>query len=185
MLTGRPLSTLTGRNKPVRRLRAVLALLYLGCGMLAALFLVAIAGLVLASIVTRWFGVSWPGLSEYAGYCMAASSFLALAYTFGHGGHIRVTLLLNRLHGSARRAAEVLCLTVGAGLAGYFAYYSIKMVQVSRLIHDVSPGPDATPLWIPQLAMAVGATVFALALLERLLAVMAGAPLAATGGTVE
>jgi TRAP-type C4-dicarboxylate transport system permease small subunit len=157
--------------------RRLLDGLYLGCGALAALFLAAIAVLVLASIVTRLTALQAPGLSEYAGYCMAASSFLALAYAFGHGEHIRVNLILNQLSGGPRRALEIWCLAVGAFLAGYFAFYSIKMVRISRLINDVSPGADATPLWIPQLAMALGTTVFAIALTDRLIRVLFGAPI--------
>lgn len=147
--------------------------------MLAALFLVAIALLVLASIIGRLTGTQLPGLADYAGYSMAASSFLALAYTFGHGGHIRVTLIIGRFHGNARRVAEVWCLGMGFVLAAYFAYYSVKMVRVSIMINDISQGPDATPLWIPQLAMAIGTSVLALGLLDRLIAVLRGAEIEA------
>jgi len=160
--------------------------LYLGCGVLAALFMAAIALLVLASIIARWFGWHVSGLADYAGYCMAASSFLALAYTFGHGAHIRVTLIIGRFHGAARRWAELWCLAVASGLACYFAYFSIKMVRVSHMINDVSQGPDATPLWIPQISMALGTTVLAIALLERLIAVWRGAsPEDDAAGVVE
>lgn len=156
-------------NSPLRYL-------YLGCGVLAALFMVAIALLVLVSIIARLLGLHVSGLADYAGYCMAASSFLALAYTFAHGGHIRVTLILSRFHGGARRWAELWCLGVAGFLACYFAYYSIKMVQVSHKINDISQGPDATPLWIPQLSMALGTVVLAIALVERFIAVWRGAP---------
>ena len=155
-------------------MRKALSLLYLTSGTLAALFMIAIGVLVLASIIGRMIGAQLPGLADYAGYCMAAASFLALAYTFGHGGHIRVTLIINRFHGGARRVAEVWCLGVGSFLSVYFAYYSIKMVRVSILINDISQGPDATPLWIPQLSMAVGTAVLAVALLDRLIVVLRG-----------
>lgn len=153
-----------------------LALLYRACGALAAVFMVLIAVLTALSIITRLLGVTVLGLTAYAGYCMAASSFLALAYTFGHGGHIRVSLLLSKLKGRARRVGEIWCLTIGAGLAGYFAWYAIRMVQVSYKINDISQGTDATPLWIPQIAMALGTTVLAIAMVERLVRVLLGAP---------
>lgn len=139
--------------------------------------MVAIAVLVLAGILARLTALNLPGLNEYAGYCMAASSFLALAYTFGRDEHIRVSVLLNPLSGALRRGAELWCLAVGGGLACYLAYYSIKMVRVSILINDISAGPDATPLWIPQLAMAAGTSVLAIAVLDRLVQVARGAPL--------
>lgn len=158
-------------------MRSFLSGLYTACGALAALFLVAIAASVLLSIVSRLLGYSIPGLAAYAGYCMAASSFLALAYTFEHGGHIRVSILLQHLAGWRRRAAELWCLAAGFGLAAYLAWFSIKMVRVSIRIGDVSQAPDATPLWIPQIAMAFGATVLAIALLDRLVQVARGAPI--------
>jgi TRAP-type C4-dicarboxylate transport system permease small subunit len=158
-------------------MRAVLSGLYVACGALAALFMVAIAVIVLTSIMSRLLGFSIPGLTAYAGYCMAASSFLALAYTFERGGHIRVSIALQHLDGSRRRLAELWCLAVGSFLAAYLAYFSFKMVQISIQIGDVSQAPDATPLWIPELGMAFGATVLAIALVDRLVAVARGAPL--------
>lgn len=158
-------------------MRRVLDTLYTACGALAALFLVAIGVLVLTSITTRLLGLTVPGLTNYAGYCMAASSFLALAYTLRRGGHIRVAILLQHLDGWRRRAAELWCLAVGFVLAAWLAWYSVKMVRVSLQINDISPGPDATPLWIPQIAMALGTTVLAIALLDRLIEVARGGPI--------
>lgn len=151
--------------------------LYLACGGLAAFFLVMIGVLIAASIVTRLLGINVRGLANYAGYSMAASSFLALAYTFGHGGHIRVMLILQRLRGRVRRVAEIWCLGVATYLAGYLAWYCVRLVQVSLQINDISQGTDATPLWIPQLALAIGASVFALAVAEQFVRVLFGAPL--------
>ncbi|MEQ8354861.1 MAG: TRAP transporter small permease [Kiloniellaceae bacterium] len=159
-------------------MRKALDRLYLTAGVLGGLGLVAIAVLVLLSIITRLLGLYVPGLTVYAGYAMATSSFLALAYTFGQGGHIRVSLFIERFTGPRRRAAELWCLAVGAFLAGYLAWYSVKMVRVSHLLGDVSEGADATPLWIPQIGMALGAVLLALALADRLISVALGAPIA-------
>lgn len=143
--------------------------LFRACGALAAVCLVAIAVLVLTSIFGRLFGVYIAGLNAYAGYMMAASSFFALAYAFRRGGHIRVNLLLTKLKGRVRWAVELWCLAAASGLTIYLAWYSIRMVSVSLDFGDVSEGPDATPLWIPQLAMAIGSTIFALCLVESFL----------------
>ena len=158
-------------------MRKALDTFYDICGVWAALFLVAIGGLILWQVVARWLGASSQGLSEYAGYCMAASSFLALAHTLSRGGHIRVLLFLQRLRGGTRRVAEVWCLAAGGFFAGYLAWFSIKMVRISYKLGDVSEGFDATPLWIPQSAMAFGASVLFIALVDRLIAVLMGAGL--------
>ena len=140
-------------------MRTALDRLYTAAGALAGLFLVAIGVLVLLSILTRLMGLYVPGLSAYAGYAMAGASFLALAYTFGSGGHIRVALFIDKFTGKVRRGAELWCLAVGSFLSGYLAWFSVKMVQVSYQLGDVSEGADATPLWIPQIAMALGAVL--------------------------
>jgi TRAP-type C4-dicarboxylate transport system permease small subunit len=156
--------------------------LYLGAGMLAALFMVSIGILIVTSVIARLMGSYVPGLNQYAGYAMAASSFFALAYTFGAGGHIRVNLVLARLQGRARWLAELWCLGAGSFLACYLAWDLIKMVRVSHMLGDVSEGVDATPLWIPQLGMAVGSTLFAICLIDRLVSVALGAPIDKAGG---
>ena len=66
-------------------------------GYIAALFLILVATFILIGIASRIFGFYIRGLAEYSGYCMAASSFFALAYTFVEGGHIRITLFLEKV----------------------------------------------------------------------------------------
>jgi TRAP-type C4-dicarboxylate transport system permease small subunit len=149
--------------------RALLDRVYWLTGVAAGLFLVAILVIVVLQILTRYFGVPFPGSTDYAGYCMAAASFLALAHTFNAGGHIRVELVLQRLHGPAGRAVRTAAYLVGAGLAWYFAWFALRAVQVSRTLGDVSQGQDATPLWIPQLGMAAGTFLFAVAVTDHLL----------------
>jgi hypothetical protein len=58
-------------------------------------------------------------------------------------------------------------LSAGVLLAGLFAFYSVRLAWVSRAINDVSTGNDATPLWIPQIAMAVGTVVLLVALVDE------------------
>lgn len=155
-------------------MRRALDLLYAGAGVLAALFLTALLAIVTAQVVLRWLGVPFPGGTAYAGYCMAASSFLALAYALNAHAHIRVSVLLSRLEGRARRLVELWCLAVATGLSWWFAWYAVKAVRVSRMINDVSQGQDATPLWIPQLAMAAGALILAVAFTDHLVRVALG-----------
>jgi TRAP-type C4-dicarboxylate transport system permease small subunit len=160
-----------------RAVRVGLDGLYRLCGLVAALFLVALLLIILAQIGARWLGVQFPGSTSYAGYCMAGASFFALAYTLNHGAHIRVSLFIGQLTGAPRRAAELWCLAIAAGLAWYFAWYAIKAVRISRLIHDISQGQDATPLWIPQSFMAMGTVVLAIAFTDHLVRVLRGGEL--------
>lgn len=158
------------------RARRLLDRLYDLAGALAALALAFLLLIVLAQILLRLLAVPFPGGTEYAGYCMAAASFLALAHTFRRGAHIRVELLAQRLSGPRRRALEIAATTIAAGLAWHFAWFAVRAVRVSRLIGDVSQGQDATPLWIPQLAMAAGVILFAVALTDHLVGLLRGGP---------
>jgi TRAP-type C4-dicarboxylate transport system permease small subunit len=156
-----------------RTLRPWLDRLYELCGALAAAFLVLLLLIIVAQMGARWSGRQFPGSTDYAGYCMAAASFFALAHTLNRGAHIRVALLLTGL-GRWRRAAELWCFGIGAALGCYFAFYAIKAVRISYQLNDISQGQDATPLWIPQLAMALGTTLLALALVDRLVQIACG-----------
>ncbi|HEX6979174.1 MAG TPA: TRAP transporter small permease subunit [Alphaproteobacteria bacterium] len=160
---------------------SILNNLYRACGALAGVAMIGILVLVMISIIGRLLGFYVRGVDAYAGYAMAAASFLALAYAFGRGDHIRVTLILQKLTGGPRRALEIWCLGVGTLLSGLFAFYSIKMVWWSYTFNDISQSNDATPLWIPETAMALGVSVLFIAFVERLVRVLAGDPID-TGG---
>lgn len=149
-------------------LRRALDLFYTGCGVLAGIALVAIAVCVLIQICARLLGVVVTWSAEFAGYAMAASSFLALAYTFNTGGHIRVDLILARLPAGARRAAELLSLILGNLVVGYFAWYSVVMVWQSYVFKDVGQGSFPVPLWMPQAFMALGVVALAVLLIDNL-----------------
>ena len=141
---------------------------------LAALFMVLLLGAVLLSIASRQFHFHVPGIDAYAGYLMAATGFLALAHTLKRGEHIRVTLVINALRGTSRKALEVWALVVALLLAMLFAYYSCRLAWQSYTFHDISTSNDATPLWIPQLSMAWGTLVLAIAFLDELVLELRG-----------
>ncbi len=137
-------------------------------GVLGALFILATLVVEVVGIAGRELGHSMAGLDAYAGYCLAAGSFLAMPYALRRGDHIRVTLIIGRLKGRARFAMEVLCLVVATLLSGYFAWFSARLVWGSYTFNDVSQNVDATPLWIPQLSMAIGLFGLAVAFAEQL-----------------
>ena len=142
--------------------------LYDAAAALAAVAMVLLLAMVLLSIVSRQVGFNVPGIDAYAGYLMAAAGFLALAHTLKRGEHIRVTLLLGALHGGKRRGLEIWALAAAALLAALFAFYSCKLAWQSHAFHDISTSNDATPLWLPQLAMALGTLVLAIAFVDEL-----------------
>ena len=144
-------------------------------GLLGGLFMIGTLLAVLSSIFGRFIpALELQGTDAYAGYCMAASAFLALASTLRRGEHIRVTLIINRLPDGAHRMMEIFCHVVALGVAGVLAAYSIRLVMRSYAFVDVSQGLDATPMWIPQVAMAIGTTMLAIAFAAELVDVISG-----------
>jgi TRAP-type C4-dicarboxylate transport system permease small subunit len=148
--------------------RRLLNALYDGAAALAAVFMVGLLVMVLLSILGRQLHFHVPGTDAYAGYMMAAAGFLALAHTLKRGEHIRVTLLLSKLQGKARRGMELWALFAATLLAALSAFYSARLVWQSRQFNDISTGNDATPLWIPQLGMAVGTLILLIAFVDEL-----------------
>ncbi len=148
------------------RWRRHLDAVYDAAGYLAAVFMVGTLGFVLVGISARLLHFHVPGTDAYAGYCMAAAGFLALAHTFQHGEHIRVTLFLDRLSPGRKQVLERVALMIGTLLAALFAFYSVRLAWQSWQFNDVSTGNDATPLWLPQLAMAAGTLVLLLAFVD-------------------
>lgn len=155
-------------------MRRLLDFLYDSAAALAALFMVVLLGMVLLSIISRQLSFHVPGTDAYAGYMMAAAGFLALAHTLKRGEHIRVTLLLNALKGKSKKVLEVWALAVACLLAVLFAVYSCKLAWQSYDFHDISTSSDATPLWIPQIAMALGTVILAIAFIDELVLELMG-----------
>ena len=141
--------------------------IYKYSGYIAAFFLILVAGFILIGIASRIFGFYIRGLAEYSGYCMAASSFFALAYTFVEGGHIRITLFLEKIEGNKKKYLETWCLMIASFFSGYLSFYFIKMLIISYKFQERSEGADEILVWIPQTSVAIGSTVFFICVLHQ------------------
>lgn len=156
-------------------MRSLLNRVFEGAGYLAGMFMIGTLLAVLSSIFGRFIpALEMQGADAYAGYCMASSAFLALSSTLRRGEHIRVTLIINRLSPAAHRGLDIFCHGVALAVSGVLAWYSIHLVRQSLAFNDISTGLDATPLWIPQLGMAFGTTLFALAFAADLVDLVSG-----------
>jgi len=113
-------------------------------------------------------------LNEISGYLLAASSFLALAATLKAGVHIRVTMVLGALGEDTRRYAEMLAFAAAAIAVGYIAFNLASFAWVSFQFNEVSTGVVRVPLCYPQAAMALGAAILTVSLLDELAIIMLG-----------
>ena len=143
--------------------------LYKFSGYIAAIFLILVAVFILIGISSRIFGFYIRGLAEYSGYCMASASFFALAYTFVEGGHIRITLFLEKFSGLKKKLIEIWCLGIASFFSGYLAFYFIKMLIISYKFQERSEGADEILIWIPQTSVAIGSLIFFISVLHQLI----------------
>ena len=98
---------------------------------------------------------------------MAASSFFALSYTFVEGGHIRITLFLEKISGLKRKYLETWCLIIASFFSGYLAFYFVKMLIISYKFQERSEGADEILIWIPQTSVAIGSSVFFICIFHK------------------
>ena len=155
--------------------------LYLASGWLAATCIGLICLLVLCQVCLNAIdrisglltgtaiGLTIPSYADFTGFFLAAASFLALAYTFRQGEHIRVTLFLSHCRPRTQHVFEIWGLLMAAGVTVYFAWYTLLLVRESYIYHDLSPGMIAVPIWIPQTFMLSGLIVLAIALIDGLI----------------
>ncbi|HVZ50573.1 MAG TPA: TRAP transporter small permease [Pseudolabrys sp.] len=165
-------------------MRRVLDHLYQAALWAAALCLVAIALLVGIQLAARILDGALAlahlprtefqilSLNEICGYLLAGASFLALAGTLKAGAHIRVTMLLSALGEGARRYVEIWAFGFGAAASAYMTWNLASFAWVSFQFNDVSSGVVRVPLCYPQAAMALGAFVLTVALIDELIAVI-------------
>ncbi len=120
---------------------------YTASGAVSALCMMLILALIVAQMIARWSGLTFPGSTEYAGYAMAATSFFALAYAFVKGSHIRVSIFLN-IGPRTRFGLDVVATLIAAVTATYFARYAVKTNLMSVMLNDRTQGQDFTPEWV-------------------------------------
>ena len=152
-----------------KSLNIILNKTYKTSGYIAAIFLIFVAVFILIGIASRIFGFYIRGLAEYSGYCMASASFFALSYTFVEGGHIRITLFLEKLSAVKKRILEIWCLGIGCFFSGYLAFYFIKMLIISYKFQERSEGADEILIWIPQTSVAIGSSIFFISVFHQLI----------------
>lgn len=155
-------------------MRKILDGLYHLSGFLAGLLVVFIFLIILAQIVGRRFGVVIPSANELSGFAMAGAVFLALAPTLRAGAHIRVGVLVRRLQGKARRRLELGVGGFSLLASSYAALQLWRLVLDSYRYGDLAPGLLPLPIWIPQSLLAVGISIFVVALADTLVALWRG-----------
>lgn len=150
---------------------------------LAAACIVALTGLILAEIfmalaarfissLPSGIGIGW----EYSAYLMGGAFLLGSGMTLRAGQQIRVELLLRAKNGRYARIMEILSALLGSGVTVFLAITLVQFTWRTYLSGEVSQD-SFTPLWIPQVALSVGAIVLALQMVVRTILSLTHSPL--------
>lgn len=138
-------------------------------------FILAVACLVfitvyvtVAAIVRKAFNLCLPGVVEMSAYAFVALTFLGLAYTELTEGHIRVTVVFDRLPQKAKPWVWLIGTLLTAVYLIVMTISSFKLCSGSFILGSVSPTELRIPMWIPQIVLPLGFLLFLLQLLARL-----------------
>ena len=156
-------------------IRRLLDVLYDAAGWLAAAFVLALFVVMIGQSILREFGVATGPVNDVVAWSCAAAAFLAMAHTFRHGDFVRMTLVIEAASPRLRRPMEILAIMAGLIGTGYAAYWVVRSVFDSWRYQEMTTGLLVLPLWIPQIAFALGAILLFVALLDELVCVVRGA----------
>jgi len=99
---------------------------------------------------------------------LASASFLALAHTLRHGGHVRVNLVSQRLPKGVQVVLEFLVLALSAAIVGFALWYMIDLTLQSYQYGDKSYGIIPIPLAIPQAIVSIGLAILLISLIDTM-----------------
>lgn len=131
---------------------------------LSAFILVALVFLILIEIFIRaFFDMSTMIADEYSGYFYLASIFFGLAYTFSSDSHIRINIITSRLSKKTNNKIDILAAVITLAVLAFALYRTILFTYDSYELEMLSENVSETPLYLTQLAMPIGITMFMLA----------------------
>ncbi|MFC1916060.1 TRAP transporter small permease [Chloroflexota bacterium] len=157
------------RNKD-RFLNKLRSGLILTGGHTAEVFLFVLIALVAVDVVLRYvFNSPTQIADELGGYLLVGMAFTGATYALHVGTHVKVTLFTERL---PRKALQwLIFITESMAEIGVIVlvWKSTELVIKSYGTGIKSAGYMATPMWIPQVIVPIGLTIFALHILINLI----------------
>ena len=140
-----------------------------GCMLICAIGIAAMAVIVLVEIVTRnLFGFSFEVSEELGGYIVVGITFLSLPVCQVYRSYHHVQFIQERLGPRTRAASHVLFDILSLGFCVLLVWQLTRFVLQSYRSEDVAMTLLATPLWIPQALMPLGALAASVSLARSL-----------------
>lgn len=174
-------------------MRRLLDRIYLISGWLSAATILGIALLISAQVLLN-FGTrvlmlplppTIPSYADFAGFMLAAATFLAMPYTFRSGGHIRVSLITARLSPRPQLILEIVVLILAIAVVGFASWFFVSLILESLEFGDMSSGMIPVPIWIPQCFVGLGIILLLVALIDTLVeTIQQGTPVIQNGEEV-
>src|SRR5580704_17952482 len=141
-----------------------------GCMLICEIGIVAIAVVVLIEIVTRnLFGFSFEASEELGGYIVVGISFLSLPVCQVYRSYHHVQFVQARLSPRLRAVSHILFDLLSFGFCILLVWQLTRFTLQTYHAEDVAPTLLATPLWIPQALMPIGAIAASASLLRSLI----------------
>jgi len=139
------------------------------CMLICEIGIVAIAVVVLTEIVTRnLFNFSFEASEELGGYIVVGISFLSLPVCQVYRSYHHVQFIQTRLSPRMRAASHILFDFLSLGFCLLLVWQLSRFVLQTWRAEDVAPTLLATPLWIPQSLMPLGALAASVSLTRSL-----------------
>ena len=102
---------------------------------------------------------------EYSGYLFLASVFLGLSYTFKENAHIRINILTSRMSEKSNRLIDIFAGTITIIVLSFALYRTVLFTFDSYEMEMLSESVSQTPLYLTQLVMPLGLSLFILSVL--------------------
>ena len=140
-----------------------------GACVLATVALALLVLLLVTSIMARMVGISVPSVDDISGILLAAVFALGMAASVGYGGHLSITLLVERFPPGPQfflsRLAEVITVAVGA----YLFVGISKLTLAAIRTHQEMLGQLPIPTSVPMMMIVLGLGLFTLACAGQLI----------------
>lgn len=147
--------------------KSIAYLVYGGAAMGVASILILISMTFLNVMLRYFFRAPLFFAVEYSAYLFAVVVYMGFAYAMRTEAHVRVDLVSRLLPRRIREGLEVVYPLLALGLIGIYFYYSWDLFVTSLEKHARARTIVETPLWIPQMFLWMGLTLFGLELVAR------------------
>jgi C4-dicarboxylate transporter, DctQ subunit len=124
---------------------------------------------VIVAVVMRYFfQYAPPHFEELTRYLIIWSVFVGASHLLHRNGHITIDVLIITLPVRARLVLQTFAYGLGVVFCVLIAYYGLQMVLQSYELGARSISSLRAPMWIPQLAVPLGAALMLLRFVEKI-----------------